>query len=317
MKKIAFTALALLFVGITTAQEMKPFELSSEWLTKIEELAPEKTGSVDEQKNILIFSLYTGFEHWAIPHTEAVIKTIAEKYGSFKVISSNDIAMFQKNNLKKFDAVVLNNNCSDREKRDLFWDKLGEDASLTEEERTKEALQLENNLLDYVKNGGGLMVLHGAIVMQNKSEAFGKMLGGSFDYHPKQQKIQVKLVDPAHPLVAAFSSGGFEHVDEPYFFNNAYFDYNFKPLLYMETDKLEGLKEEVKDKIKYISWIKKYGAGKVFYCSPSHNAQSYENAELLLYLLNGLQYVVGDLEVDDSPTQAKGNEKEYSHKGKR
>lgn len=165
----------------------------------------------------------------------------------------------------------------------------------------KKAKQLEDNLIRYVSKGHGLMVLHGSIVMQNKSENYGKMVGGSFDYHPVQQMIQVKLVDPNHPLVAAFDGQGFEHVDEPYLFNNAYFDYNFRPLLYMEADKLTGLKTKVEDNIKYISWIKKQGKGRVFYSSPSHNAQSMTNPKLLQFFLDGLQYVMGDLKCDDTP----------------
>ena len=46
-----------------------------------------------------------------------------------------------------------------------------------------------------------------------------------------------------------------------------YFDYNFRPLLYMNLDKIKMTSERPKDKIKYISWIKKYGKGRVFYSS--------------------------------------------------
>ncbi len=64
------------------------------------------------------------------------------------------------------------------------------------------------NLINYVAKGGGLMLLHGAIVVQNNSGAFSEMTGGSFDYHPKQQRMHVKEVDKKHPLVKAFG----EHV---------------------------------------------------------------------------------------------------------
>ncbi|VAW10130.1 Cytochrome c551/c552 [hydrothermal vent metagenome] len=69
----------------------------------------------------------------------------------------------------------------------------------------------------------------------------------------------------------------------------------------METKKLEELKTAPKDTIKYITWVKKYGKGRVFFSSPSHNAQSYENPHLLQFLLDGMPYVVGDLVCDDSP----------------
>ena len=117
------------------------------------------------------------------------------------------------------------------------------------------------------------------------------------------KKIHIKLVDPDHPLVNGFSAEGFVHVDEPYFFNNAYFDYNFRPLLYMESDKLEGLKEAVKDKIKYVSWIKRYGKGRIFYSSPSHNAHSFESPELLSFFAKGMRYAAGDLDCEDAPME--------------
>ena len=60
-------------------------------------------------------------------------------------------------------------------------------------------------------------------------------------------------------------------------------------------------RERPKDKIKYISWIKRYGRGRVFYSSPSHNAQSYENKKLLEFLRNGLLYTAGLIDCDDTP----------------
>jgi hypothetical protein len=35
------------------------------------------------------------------------------------------------------------------------------------------------------------------------------------------------------------------------------------------------------------------------YASPSHNAQSFENPDLLQFFLDGMQYVVGDVECDE------------------
>lgn len=145
------------------------------------------------------------------------------------------------------------------------------------------------------------MAIHGGIVMQNNSMEFSRMLGGSFDYHPKPQKIEVKLADPDHRLTKAFEGKSFVHVDEPYVFKNAYFESHFKPLLYMEASEIEGLKNPDRDKVRYVSWIKRYGKGRVFYVSPSHNAQSFEDPRLLQYYLDGVMYVTGHLECDDSP----------------
>lgn len=301
MKKSVLLIVILQISFTISAQDVEAFTLTSEWLAKIEKLIPSTTTNTETaKKNLLIFSLHTGFDHWTIPHTEAVINLIAKKTDGFNVTLSKDISMFEKKNLKKYDAIVLNNNCSIGDKRNLFWDVLKEDKALNDRQRDEKAKQLEQNLLNHIKGGAGLMVLHGGIVMQNKSEEFGKMVGGSFDYHPKQQEIHVKLVDATHPLVKGFDADGFTHIDEPYFFKNAYFDYDFRPLLYFEADKLEELKNAVEDNIKYVAWIKSYGKGRVFYSAPSHNAQSMENPQLLQFLTNGLQYASGNLTCDDS-----------------
>ena len=219
------------------AQGLNEIELSDAWKAKIEQNSPKHTTiKTSKKRKILLFSLYTGFQHWVIPHTSQIIKTLAGKTDAFEIVETTDIQLFSKNNLKKFDAVILNNTCSKGDNRNIFLDVLMEDKTLSEADQKAKAAELEGNLINYVAKGGGLMLLHGGIVMQNKSSKFGEMAGGSFDYHPVQQNIDVKLVNPNHPLVAAFEGEGFSHIDEPYFFNNAYFNYNFRPLLYMEED---------------------------------------------------------------------------------
>ncbi|WKX75099.1 ThuA domain-containing protein [Zobellia laminariae] len=300
--KNTITSLFLFVSGFIFAQQIEEFKITEEWLAKIEQMAPSETTVKNvSKKKILVFSKATGFDHWTIPHNAEMLKILGKKSNAFEVHIGYDIESFDKKNLKKYDAVVFNNCNPSGPKRDLFWDLLQKNTNLPDEEITALSKQYETNLLDYVAKGGGLMILHGAITVQNNSKEFSKMTGGSFDYHPKPQEMHVKEVDPNHPLVQAFKGNGLTHVDEPYFFNNAYFDYNFRPLLYIEIDKLEGMRKEVDEKINYVSWIKRHGKGRVFYSSPSHNAQSLDHPELLQFFLDGLQYVVGDLKCDDSP----------------
>ncbi len=302
-----FFILAIILISnshFTLAQKksLDPIPLDDAWKQKIYQLAPETaTAPISKKHKVLLFSLFTGYNHWVIPHADEVIKILAKKTGAYEIVKSVDISMFEVEKLSEFDAVVLNNNCSKGDHRDLFYDALLGDKGLTEKERFAKANELEKNLLSFIKGGGGLMVFHGGIVMQNKSAEFSDMLGGSFDYHPPQQKIELHIAEPDHPMTLAFEGKSFSHIDEPYFFKNAYDKKNFRPLLYMEVSKILSLKHEPKDKISYVSWIKRYGDGRVFYVSPSHNAQSYEDPRILLYYLNGLQYVLGDLKCDDTP----------------
>lgn len=304
MSKTTIIFFMLLLCGMANAQQLEPVDITDEWVSKIESLAPsEPTVKNVEKKKILIFSKATGFYHWTIPHNIEMLKILASKSDAFEIRNGYDIENFEKQNLEKYAAVVLNNSNPSGPDRNLFADLLRQNTTLADSEITERAAQYEENLMEYVTDGGGLMIMHGAITVQNNSQTFSKLTGGSFDYHPKQQKMHVKEVDPKHPLVQAFQGDGFTHIDEPYFFKNAYRNYNFRPLLYIEVDQLEGLKNPVKEKINYVAWIKKHGKGRVFYSSPSHNAQSMDNPELLQFFLDGMQYVVGDLECDDSPME--------------
>ena len=304
MKRKLIITLAIVLSVCSVKAQIKEFAVTDEWIQKIEKLVPAKP-EVQPKKHhkVLVFSLFTGYNHWVVPHTDAIMKVLAEKTGAFEVEFSNNIYKFEKSNLKNYDAVVLNNNCSVGPRRDLLLDVLDMDKNLTDDQRKKKAAELEESLIEYVKRGGGLMVVHGAIVMQNNSMPFSEMVGGSFDYHPVQQEITIELCEPNHPMVKAFGGKSFVHTDEPYLFNKAYSQKNFRPLLYMDTSKLTKKTKEIDEKIKYVSWIKKFGKGRVFYVSPSHNAQSFEDARLLKFYLDGAQYVLGDLKCDDSPAK--------------
>lgn len=301
-KNILLLSLLVCQVFFVHSQSLPEVKLDKSWIDKIYGLAPERpTFPISEKKSVLVFSLHTGFDHWVIPHTEEMLKVISEKSGAFEVTGSKDVGMFEMESLKKFDAVVLNNTCSKSDHRNLFWDKLREESEADSAQVMKWALRLEENLLEYVENGGGLLLLHGAVTTQNNSNAFSRLVGASFDYHPPQQAIQVRLEDPSHPLVQAFPSGGFNHVDEPYFYKNAYSALDFKPLLYFNNSEITGQKNAMADGKTYLAWIRAQGKGKVMYCSPSHNAQSFENPQLLRFFLDGMQYVAGDVECDETP----------------
>ena len=296
------TALFVLSLTLTSAQSFKEIKIDREWLSQIEQLAPSTpTIKNTSKKRILVFSKATGFDHWTIPHNVEMLKIMAKKTNAFEIHVGYDISNFEKKNLKRFDAIILNNSNPSGPDRDLFKDLLQQNTSLSAAEIAEKAPKYERNLINYVTKGGGLMILHGAITVQNNSMEFSRITGGSFDYHPKQQEMHLKEVDANHPLVQAFKGKGLTHFDEPYFFKNAYFEYNFRPLLYIEVDQLEGLKKEVDAKVVYTSWIKRHGKGRVFYSSPSHNAHSMDQPGLMQFFLDGMQYVVGDLKCDDSP----------------
>ena len=223
MRKNLILGLFFLFLSqLTLGQDLEIVPLNEAWKQKIQDLAPKQTRFPSSSpKKILLFSLHTGFEHWVIPHTAEVIQILGSNTKQFDVVASKDIQQFEKANLAEYDAIILNNTCSKPDHRHLFWDQLRAESTADSALLMAKAQGFESNVLEFVKKGGGLLLLHGGITTLNNSQKFSELVGASFDYHPPQQSIQVKLEDPSHPLVAAFPKEGFSHVDEPYFYKNA------------------------------------------------------------------------------------------------
>jgi type 1 glutamine amidotransferase len=272
------------------------------WRAKVAGLAPAKPRVLPKSpRKVLMASLATGYCHEVIPHVKVVIDTLA-KTGAFEVTHSDDPAMFEPDKLARFDAVILNNTCTRNPGRNWFIDVLAMDKSLGEVQRKEKAAALEKSLIDFVAQGRGVVAIHGAIVFLNESRDFSDMMGGSFVMHPKLEELTLNLVEPDHPLLKAFGGKPFTHLDEPYLFNKAYKDKNFRPLLEIDLKSLDPKAHQaLKGDRRHVSWIKSHGKGRVFYCSPSHRPETYEHQSMLQYYLDGIQYALGDLECDDSP----------------
>ena len=51
-----------------------------------------------------------------------------------------------------------------------------------------------------------------------------------------------------------------------------------------------------------MSWIKDYGKGRVFYCALGHQKEIFWDPAILRHLVDGTQFVLGDLECDTKPS---------------
>ena len=312
MKRIRLAA-AILTLGLSLGSahaekipyaESKIVPPTPEWSAKVTKAAPQKTTVDADSRKVLVFSLRTGYDHKVMPHVDRVFEILGKKTGAFETTVTVDIEQLTPENLSKYDVLVLNNNCSKGPRRNLFLDELEGNpkyADLTDQQRQAKSDALEKSMLDFVAAGKGLVAIHGAPTLLNNSEKFTEMVGGAFHYHPPNQEVTVRTVDENHPLVAAFrGKGPFIHRDEPYCFNGAYEKMDFRPLLSMDVEGLKDPNGHAGDLKRYVAWIKPYGKGRVFYCSPSHFPESYESPTMLQFVLDGTQYAAGDLKCDDS-----------------
>jgi type 1 glutamine amidotransferase len=299
------SALALLAVNVFTASA----QVSEADLKKVEAALPSKAPvQVKTPRKILVYSKTLGFRHGSIPIGVAAIKAMGEKTGAYTIEHSEDPAMFDENRLSKFDAVLFLNTTGDclAPKNG----KLSPDEQATLEQRQK-------NLIDFVKSGKGFAGIHSATDTFYGWKEYGDLIGAYFTNHPWGD-IPLKVDSPNHPLTSMFDASGFSYKDEIYHFGktsraskyDGYQPYSrekLRVLLSIDASKFgeQNLaKGDRPDNDFAISWIREYGKGRVFYCVLGHSNHTYWNENVLQHYLTGLQYVLGDLQADATPSAA-------------
>ena len=164
-------------------------------------------------------------------------------------------------------------------------------------------------LADFVAGGKGLGGCHSATDTYHNWKDYNKMMGGTFAGHPWSQKIPVKNLDPQNPINAAFAGKDFEISDEIYQFRaDTALPTDRRFLLSMDTSKMDEKdvkKGGRKDGLYPISWVAPYQKGRTFYCSLGHSDNIYWNPAILKHYLAGMQYILGDLDVETTPTEKK------------
>ena len=273
------------------AESFKP--LSVEQKAAVENAVPgEATAKPKKERRILVFYRCEGFIHSSIPFANLALETMGKKTGAFTVDLADTYDVFNTENLKKYDAILLNNTTH------MQFPKV----------------EQQNAFLDFVMNGKGLAGIHAA------SDNFGRhpecraIVGGEFGGHPWNAggTWAFKLDDPEHVLNKAFEGKGFWHTDEIY---------QYQPATYQGTKVLRVLvsldmgQEEVSKLINDgprevpVSWLRKAGEGRVFYTNFGHREDTFTKPVILKHMLDGIQYALGDLEADATPTDEAGQKK--------
>jgi hypothetical protein len=254
-------------------------------------------------RKLLIFNLCKGWEHDAIGIGAAALTMLGDTTGAYTSVVSNDIAVFEPENLKQFDAVCFNNTTGA-----LFLpkdlDKLSPEAQ--QAAREYDAL-LKQSLLDFVKSGKGIVGIHAATDTFYEWAEYGEMMGGYFSGHPWNEEVGIKVDDPLHALSAAFDALTFAIADEIYQFKEPYTREKLRVLLSLDVTKTAMNKGEAinrSDGDFAVAWVRSYGEGRVYYCSLGHRLEIFTNPTVLQFYLDGIQFALGDLPADTTPSAA-------------
>ena len=300
----ALMAAILLMPAYLSAQDPQP---SASEIAKMQAAAPEKPRvSPVKAHKLLVFSRSWGYKHTARPFGAKAIEIMGKKTGAYEpVLAEEDDSLFEPQNLKQFDAIVLNNT-----NEEIFlpenFDKLPADQQAKAKERDE---MLRKSFADFVRNGGGLAVIHAGVASFRKWPEFGEIMGARFENHPwgAGSTVVLKIEEPQHPLTAAFKEPYFIVTDEIYQLADPYSRENVRTLVVVDPVKSKTTPDQKKlivrkDNDFAMTYIKTYGKGRVFYNALGHQHELFWNPIVLQHDLDGIQVVLGDLNADTTPS---------------
>jgi uncharacterized protein len=261
-------------------------------------------------RNVLVLADTQGFVHTSIPLAAATVEALGNKTGAWTTTISYDAKDINTEHLKQYDLVFLDSTTG------CFLDEPG---------NTAETAARRAALLAFVRGGKGLAGVHAATdsysapcpgsqtgrggpsPVQDWPE-FNTMIGGIFAAHP-WQRVWVKIDDPASPIAAPFKGQPFEMVDETYTMLPAvYSRENVRVLLSVDVSRLSAADQARENRADHdyaLSWIRREGKGRVFYSAHGHREAVYAMTPMLEHYLAGIQYALGDLKADDTPSAKK------------
>lgn len=288
---IALLGLWCLSLPVSTLQAASPAklrEVTAEEVQKIEKAVPRRaTVRTRRPRKLLVFWRCEGFFHKSIPVGNKALELMGQKTGAFDVVITDDYSVFTAEKLKQFDAVCLNNTTG------LKFDP-------------KENPERCKALMDFVKSGKGIVGIHAATDNFNQWPEAREMMGGKFTGHPwgSGGTWAIKIDEPDHPLMKAFKGKGFKINDEIYRTDPPLYSRD-KQLVLMSLDMSDPTTKakasKPTDADTGISWVKRCGKGRIFYCSLGHNDHIFWNPAVLRHYLDGIQFAFGDYKVDTKP----------------
>ena len=282
-----------------------PGQLTKQQAERIRAAIPEKARVAPKKpRRVLIwntpFMEQSPHKGYSIPQAEYAMKLLGERTGAFKPVVSDDVATYLPENLKKFDAIIMNNSNgrwirpTDEDMERLR--KYGPDADAVER-------LLRKSLLDWVSGGGGIVAYHHAVGGNTHWPEFFEMLGAAYWGHPWHEEVGVKLDEPDHPLLAAFRGKNFRLTEEIFQFREPYSRKKLRVLLSLDTETTNMNVKWIhrKDNDFGLAWVRRYGKGRVFYCAFGHRTEIWWNPTILRFYLDGIQFAVGDLDAPAEP----------------
>jgi hypothetical protein len=286
-------------IAATPNSERPPDEAAAKIAAALPDKAPAPPA---KPRRLLVFSVTNGFRHASIPTGKVALAELGRKTGAFEAVISDDLAEFEPGRLATYDAVCFLNTTMD-----VFMPHPQQLKRMSAEEKAEaeaRADRLRAALRDFVHGGRGFVGIHAATDTLYNWAEYGRMIGGYFDGHPWTADTPVSVkVEPGrehHPLVAMFGGRNLNLVEEIYQLKDPYDSSKLCMLLRLDTERSPMDRPGIKrtDGDFGIAWARRWGSGRVFYCSLGHNHHIYWHPTVLRHYLAGIQWALGDLAAD-------------------
>jgi type 1 glutamine amidotransferase len=239
--------------------------------------SPSRGGRAPVPHHVLVLGGAHGWHHDSIPSGMAAVFNWGRATHQWETELRTDFTLvnarggkpmnsgFQPQGLRDFDAIVIVSATGD-------W---GLDAS------QKAAL------LDFVRSGGGLVVMHGGLDANHGWQDYVDMVGGEFAAHPFNTGtwplFPFPLVNenPDTPMTSSLPRQ-FVKQEEVYVVRNFSRD-DAEVLISVDKNQLDMRPVDAwlpPDHDVPVAWIKKYGKGRVFASSFGHAAEAFDDPEV-------------------------------------
>ena len=261
----------------------------------IEAAAPDKAPAKPAKpRKVLVWGHV--WTHLPNPYAEKALEILAGKTKAFEAVISDDPRLLLSDKLNKFDALVMNN-IHEREPflPDDFARLKGEQKAAAQ----KFDKAVKQSIVEYVRNGKGVVGIHAATAACQNWPEYGDMMGAYYGGHIHQEVV-IKPEDPQHPINACFAGKPFTITDEIYICREPYSRKKVRIIASLDLSRMEEPQKRP-DKDYAVSWVRAYGRGRVFYTTLGHEPATYWNPIFLKHLLAGIQFVIGDLDGQTTP----------------
>lgn len=222
---------------------------------------------------ILVFSKTNGFRHESISTGKVKLIELGAK-NNFDVDTTEDASVFTEENLKRYNAVIFlntTNNVLD--------------------------LQQQSYFKRYIQAGGGFVGIHAAADTEYEWPWYGRLVGAYFKSHPHIQDATLKKVKPFGPNTLPDS---WTRKDEWYNYKNISDEINV--IYNLDETSYQGGQNGAEHP---IAWYHEFDGGRSFYTGMGHTHESYSDSLYMQHVLQGIQYAMGDKDLDYSKATAK------------